>query len=363
MATIERRVTSDGTITFRAKVRLQGHPSQTASFDRITDAKKWATQTEAAIREGRHFTTAASKKHTVGDLVDEYIANVIPTKGSQASHQEAQLNWWKDCVGDYALAAVTPKLLAEHRDKLLAGATTRGDRRSPATVNRYIAALSHAYTHAIRELEWTTDNPVRRLAKPSEPAGRVRYLDDDERARLFDACRSSRSTALYPIVLIAISTGMRQAELLNLHWRLPPCPPDTGAWSVVDMVAGRITIHQSKNGERRSVPLPEQAIDELRKIEPTPGSTLVFPRSDDPSSPVSFRTAFDNAVKAAGVENFRFHDLRHCTASYLAMNGATTSELASVLGHKTLQMVKRYSHLSDDHVAGVLERMTSKVLG
>lgn len=277
MAVIDKREASDGTVTFRVRVRLRGHPLQTASFDRITDAKKWATQTEAAIRERRHFTTAASKKHTVGDLVDEYIANVIPTKGSQASHQEAQLNWWKDAIGDYALAVVTPKLLAECRDKLLAGATTRGDHRSPATVSRYIAALSHAYTHAIRELEWTTDNPVRRLAKPSEPAGRVRFLDDDERARLFDACRASRSTSLYPIVLIAISTGMRQAEILNFHWRTPPCPPDTGAWSVLDLTADRITIHQSKNGERRSVPLPDQAIAELRKIEPTPGSTLVFP--------------------------------------------------------------------------------------
>ena len=319
MATIERRETSDGTITFRAKVRLRVYPAQSASFDRITDAKKWATQTEAAIREGRHFPSTSAKKRTVADLVDEYIKTVIPTKGSQASHQQAQLEWWKDHIGDYALSAVTPKLLAEHRDKLLNSPTPRGDKRSPSTVNRYFAALSHAYTIAIKELEWTTDNPVRRVTKPSEPSGRVRYLDDDERERLFDACKRSREKFLFAYVLLAMSTGMRQAEVLNLHWKIPASPPETGAWGVVHADQSKIVIHQSKNGERRAVPLVGAAATELGKIAKQDDTTLVFPSATDPLKPMSMRTAFERAVQAAGIENFRYHDLRHCTASYLAV--------------------------------------------
>ena len=110
MSTIERRVTEDGTITFRAKVRLKGHPAQSASFNRITDAKKWAAQTEVAIREGRYFKTVEAKKHTLSDLIDRYIRSVIPTKGSQASNQQAQLMWWQDQIGEYALPLVTPAL-------------------------------------------------------------------------------------------------------------------------------------------------------------------------------------------------------------------------------------------------------------
>ena len=191
MAVIDKRETSDGTVTFRVRVRLKGYPVQTASFDGITDAKKWATQTEAAIREGRHFKTVESKKHTVADLIDRYIKHVLPTKGSQAENQRAQLLWWRGQIGGYALSLVTPALIAEQRDVLASGSTKQSATRSPSTVNRYLAALSHAFTLAVKEWGWMDENPLRKVSKPSEAAGRTRYLDNKERARLFDSCRQS----------------------------------------------------------------------------------------------------------------------------------------------------------------------------
>ena len=117
MAFIEKRIAKDGSGSYRAQVRLKGYPSQTANFDRKTDAKQWAADRESALRQGRLFKTA--KKHLVSDLIDSYIKHVIPNKGSQASHQQTPLRWWRDAIGAYAIDAVTPTLLAECRDTLM----------------------------------------------------------------------------------------------------------------------------------------------------------------------------------------------------------------------------------------------------
>jgi len=362
MATIERRVTNDGTITFRAKVRLKGYPAQSASFDRITDAKRWATQTEADIRASRHFKTVQAKKHTASELIDRYIKYELPKKGSQAANQKAQLLWWRNAIGPFSLAAITPALLAEQRDILANGSTQQSRVRSPSTVNRYLAALSHAFTLAINEWGWMDENPLRKVSKPSEAPGRTRYLDDDERHRLFEACRQSRQQLLYPCVLLAISTGMRQSEILNLHWKMPANPPKSGAWGVVHLDKSKIVLHQTKNKERRVVPLVGAAHTELSGMTQRDDTTMIF-SSIVPGHPIGMREAFTSALAKAGIENFRFHDLRHSCASYLAMNSASLAEIAEILGHKTLAMVKRYAHLSDSHVAGVLERMNRSVIG
>ena len=89
----------------------------------------------------------------------------------------------------------------------------------------------------------------------------------------------------------------------------------------------------------------------------------MFPSPNNPKQPISMRTSWNTAVRKAKIKDFRFHDLRHSTASYLAMNGASLLEIADILGHKTLQRVKRYGHLSEDHKADVLERMNKKVFG
>ena len=363
MATIIERIGIDGSKSYQVKIRLKGFPIQTCTFDRKTDAKNWATVTEAAIKEGRHFKTSTSKKHTVGDLIDEYIKNVIPKKGTQGPKQEAQLLWWDESIGPYSLSAVSPTLLAKQRDILLNGATSRCDHLSPATVRRYIAALSHAFTYAVRELEWLNENPIRKMEKPSEPKGRERYLKKDELERLLESCKTSRNQLLYPFVLLALSTGMRYSEIANLYRVMPNPEPIGTAWGVVELERSRIVLYQTKNDEKRVIPLAGRANDALTRVFVSGDSPLLFPSPKDDSRPLAFRTAFGNAAKAAAIDNFRFHDLRHTCASYLVMDGASLAEVAEILGHKTLQMVKRYAHLSDSHVAGVLEKMNERFIG
>jgi len=353
MASIEKRTTAtDGKTTYRVKVRLKGYPTQTATFHRLTDAKKWAQHTEAAIREGRHFKTAEAKKHTFAELIDRYIKFEIPKKGSQRDNQRAQLIWWRAEIGDYLLADVTPSLIAECRDKLATQSTHQSEKRSPSTVNRYLAALSHTFTVAVNEWGWLEDSPMRKVKKLKEPRGRVRFLNDNERTRLLDACRDSKSPELYLIVVLALSTGMRHQNILSLKWR------------DVDIHAGFLILHKTKNNERRRVSLAGHALDVLREHAKVRriDSDYLFPGSN-PSKPVDIRAAWNTALKRAAIDDFRFHDLRHSAASYLAMNGASLAEIAEILGLKTLQMVKRYAHLSESHTSTVVASMNEKIFG
>jgi len=167
VATIQERKSTDG-VKYRAMIRLKGYPAQTATFKRKTDAKRWITQTEAAIREGRHFKTSEAKRHTLNELIKRYIRDVLPTKPKSEKKQINQLKWWDEKLGAYTLADITPVKIAEVRDELLNGITYRGTQRSPATVNRYLAVLSHAFTVAVKEWGWVESNPLAKVRRPSD---------------------------------------------------------------------------------------------------------------------------------------------------------------------------------------------------
>ena len=354
MAAIEKRTSSDGVTSYRAKIRIKGFPMQTATFERITDAKKWAQSTEAAIKEGRHFKTAEAKRHTLAELIDRYTREVLPTKPNAVLKQSALLKWWKDALGAYSLAEVTPALIGGCRDKLLLGITARGTQRNPATVVRYLAALSVMLTHAVKEWGWLDDSPMRKVTKPKESRGRVRFLSDDERIRILKACKESKSPNLYPLVVLALSTGMRKGEIMKL------------TWADMDLNRGRAILHETKNGERRAVAITGHALELLKELGKVRriDSDLLFPaKKIKATKPININKPWKVAVQKAELHDFRFHDLRHSAASYLAMNGASLAEIAEVLGHKTLQMVKRYAHLSEGHTARVVESMNQKIFG
>ena len=237
MATIEKRETG-----YRAKVRLKGCPAQSATFERLTDARKWAQATETAIREGRYFTHSEAKKHTVADLVERFERDVAPHKGAQtAKDYVRQLRWWRERIGAHTLADMTPALISEQRDILARDIT-------PATVNRYLSALSVAAGVAVREWGWLESNPLVRVGRLKEPRGRVRFLSDDERGRLLEACKASSNRDLYPAVVLSLSTGARRMEILSARW------------SQVDFNRGTLTLHETKNGERRVLPLTGLAL-------------------------------------------------------------------------------------------------------
>lgn len=353
MAHIEERKTEDGKIKFRVQIRLKGFPQETETFDRKTDAKRWAQKTEAAMKEGRYFkTTTAAKKRTLSDLIDRYIKEILPRKPKNAHNTETQLNWWKQQMGHCLLLDVTPAIIGEHRDKLLEGKTPKGNIRSPTTVVRYLSALSHAFTIAVKEWGWLDDNPLRKVCKPQLPRGRVRFLDDEERARLLEACKASTNPFLYPVVTLALATGMRQGEMMNL------------SWDDVDFKKEKITLYETKNGDIRVVPLTGHVHAVLKALhgKRSQDTNLVFPGSK-PNKPIDLRFPWEQVIKKANITNFRFHDLRHCCASYLLMNKVPLPVIAEILGHKTYQMVKRYAHLSEDHKWQAIANMNKNIFG
>jgi len=197
------------------------------------------------------------------------------------------------------------------------------------------------------------ENPLRKVSKLKEPRGRVRYLSDEERELLLIACKESHNPDLYLTVILAMSTGGRRAEIWGLSWKC------------VDLKNGFITFEETKNDEPRSVPLTGHALEMMfersktRRIE----TNLVFPSRVDPQKSFDFRRPFQMALKAAQIEDFRWHDLRHCAASYLVMAGVDMRTVAEILGHKTLQMTQRYTHLSPEHLKDAVAKMNLKIFG
>lgn len=378
VARIQERKRKDGRSSFTATIRIKGHPIETATFARKTDAVQWAKETEVAIKNGKYFKVSESRKHTLAELIDRYIENVLPFKGideKERQRNETYLNWWKNKIGVYFLSDITPVLLAEYRDKLLKEPYTKFKRakkktedkkreeakkqeeekkereylRSNATVNRYMAALSTALTTATNEWGWLEENPMFKVKKKVEPRGRVRYLTVKEKERLLEACQNCSNKNLYIVVVLALTTGARLSEIMHLKWEN------------VDLKRKMIYFLDTKNDDRRSVPLSKKALEllnehsKVRKIN----TKYVFSGKKD-NKPVELKRRWEKAVEDAGLKDFRFHDLRHTAASYLAMNGATLMDLSHILGHKTLQMVKRYSHLTDQHTAKLIEKTSNK---
>lgn len=350
MATIDKRIGTNGKTTWRARVRVKGQ-TRVATFNRKTDANTWAGKTEADLKLGTHVPEAAQMRRTVAKMIERYIDEHLPSKrrNKDQANPKRHLEWWRDEIGSIQLGNLTPDLITTTRHKLTKGKTRTGEARTPGTCNRYLVSLAHCCAIATK-WGWLRDNPARKVEKLQEPKGRTRFLSDAERNALLDACKASTDPNIYLVVVLALSTGMRAGEIGNLKWEQ------------VDLARKRITLTDTKNNETRVIPLVGMAHDlmkaHIRRID-TP---YVF-AGRFKNRPATFRIAWEAAVQSANLDDFHFHDLRHTAASYLAMNGATLSELSEILGHKSLSMVKRYAHMTEQHTAKVVARMNRGMFG
>lgn len=368
MASIQRiKSALTGAISYRVQVRVKGRPAESETFPNRKEAEAWGASIESAIRDGKHFPHAAAKRTSFDALAKDYIATVLPEFDEYERNTRArQLTWWSEQFAGLNLTEITADRISKARDALAATPYKRGKprtdrkgvttppkeyKRSGATVNRYIATLSHMLSFAIKERRLIDRNPVADIARKKEARGRTRFLSDDERGALIEACDKSAWPALRTLVLLAITTGARRGELIGLRW------------ADVDLKASRALVRETKNGEQRTLPLAGKALEALRalKLQNSARSEYVFahPNGLPGTAYENFDDHWYTALDAAGIEGFRFHDLRHTTASMLAAQGASLLEIADVLGHKTLAMVKRYSHLVVDHKARVIEKLVA----
>jgi len=366
MATIRQRKTIKGKTKYQAIVRRKGAPEIVQTFGRKTDAKAWAEQIEAHIKVGRFLPQIEAEKHTVAEAIDRYLEEHL----SELSEREQwirkpRLKWWRKKIGMLSLASLTPAVIADTRDALMKGDGPSEEPVVGSTANRYLACLSAVLKLAVNDWGWLQENPARRITRKKESTGRVRFLgqQDDadregsgEQERLLKACEESDDPRLRPLVLCALVSGARQGELLGLRW------------SDVDLSADPpgAVLDETKNSDRRKIFFPGEAGLVLREMKKTPhinGFVFASKGKGKLNGKRYFpRKAWEIAVAAAQIEDFRFHDLRHSAASYLAMSGSSLAVIQTVLGHRAVQTTRRYAHIAEEHSAKAVEHMAEKFL-
>lgn len=346
MASIYKR--KDGK-SWRAVIRIKNHPTVCDHFDRKEEAEDWARDTERKIKLGQYSPNKAKEK-TVADLIDLYIKDVVTDHHKASKDSIRQLNYFRDTLGKYALAYITPELLLKERRKLLEIPTRHNTNLNPATINRYFSTLSGAFRFACKNLRWIDENPCINLLKLKSKPKERRILDEDEDIRLLQACRQSQSPYLYCIVLMALTTGARKSEILHL------------SWDVIDFDNRIAHIKDSKNGQPRRVGLVDSVIEELKKLYQCRDARkpLVF-ASKTAFGKIDIKKAWHAALKRANIENFVFHGLRHHFCSIGGELGASGTQLRAQLGHSSSRMTDHYSHLDANSTRFIGESIEKRI--
>ncbi len=324
---------------WRAQIRRKGYPTLTATFDTKLEAQQWAVQKEREIAEQspeRIRQRIRDRRFTLGDALHRYEREVLPSKSESARKREpSTLRLWRaeDLDGkplaDLPLIELDGQVLSR-----IVGQWTAEERLSANTIRLRLALLSFLYNVARKEWGMTElINPVPLIRKPRLPRGRDRRLVGDEEERLLKACETV-NPELADIVRFAIETAMRQGEILGM------------TWGCIDWKTHTVFLANTKNGESRVVPLSEVAEAVLERQQSRTGS------QKRPSYPVWsytanwFRESYANAVKNACIEGLTFHDLRHEATSRLVEKGLPIMTVQAITGHKSTQMLKRYTHIS-----------------
>jgi integrase len=346
MASIYKRKDGRG---WRAVIRIKNHPTVCDHFDRKEEAEDWAKETELKIKLGKYSPNKAKEK-TVANLIDLYIKDVVAEHHKASKDSIRQLKYFRDTLGEYALAYITPELLLKERRKLSEIPTRHNTKLNPATINRYFSILSGAFRFACKNLRWIDENPCINLLKLRSRPKERRILKEGEDILLLQACRQSQSSYLYCIVLMALTTGARKSEILNL------------AWDAIDFDNRIMHIKDSKNGQPRRVGLVYSVIAELKKLYQCRDARkpLVF-ASKTAFGKIDIKKAWHVALKRVNIENFVFHGLRHHFCSVGGELGASGTQLRAQLGHSSSRMTDHYSHLDANSTRFIGESIEKRI--
>lgn len=330
MASIDRRKNSDGTVTFMARVRVKKFKPVAKAFAKKGKAIEWAEalEKELKVQGKRGGVTEELSKLTIAGLIDQFREDPENKSLRYFSSLELLLAWWVNDCGATKVLELNVLILREARDRLRMG-------RKAATVNRHLSALRSAWNWGRSAGLVPQDHgwPTRLML--TEDNERQRYLSNDELSKLLATARA-QSTTMYAAVVVSIACGIRQGELLRLKW------------GDVDLKRQRLRILRTKTDEPRAVYLPLSACDALRSLttgEVDHAQHVFLLQSGEPLDKGRLGHRWNRIRASAKVADFRWHDLRHSCASFLAQKGATLLEIGSVLGHRSASVTRRYSHL------------------
>lgn len=298
---------------------------------------------------------------TVSQAINAYM---MAYQGRDATRAQ-RMDWWDAEIGHMRLDEVEQdhiyfalERLSGRNARYWAGRDADGKPifksknkpYAPATINRYAATIGALLTWCVKKRlppkGW--EHPCRGIERLPENNEIVRFLSDEERVNLLDACRQSKWPKLYLLVLMAITTGARRGELENLRW------------SAINFDRQEASIELTKNGDRKVLPLVPAVMSELNSFRKL-NDSLVFASSRCPDQPYNHVPVWTKALKQARIKKFRLHDLRHTCASYLAQNGATLLEIGDVLGQRQVSVTKRYSHLTTGHKTALVHRVLGDI--
>lgn len=320
MASIRKR----GDYQYQAEIRRKGFPRQVKTFESKTEAKAWISVLESEMVRGIFTDRAEVEQTTLKEALERYLIEVTPEKRGAAQETSLIRRWQKHALALRSLASLRSLDFAQYRDARLKLA-------KPNTVRLELALISNLYTVATREWSMPLVNPIQSIRKPKLPQGRDRRLEGDEEARLLaQAAKSNAAPWLGACIRLALETGMRAGELLSLEWQQ------------VNLDRAVIRLDRTKNGDARSVPLSLEAVKVLRDL-PRCISGKVIGAS---GWSCNLSHNFGRLCKKAGIEDLRFHDLRHEAASRLAPH-MPVQTLAKVMGWRVLQMAMRYYNPSE----------------
>ena len=328
MATITKRESSKSgkkNNQWQVKIRRAGYPSVSETFQTNKEAKIWAREIELEMDRGTFISRAEAEATTLKQALERYLAEITPSKkGSKAESNRINI-WMKHSLARRPLTKIHGVDMAKYRDQRIQ------DEKSPSTVRNELSIISHVYN--IAKTEWGMEgliNPIEHVRMPKQHKGRDRRLEGDEEKRLIE----SASTPLKEMIILAIETGMRMGEQLSM------------IWDMVDLKNRIVKLEDTKNGECRDIPLSSKAVKVLKGI-PRNIDGRVIPKIS--SSHISHN--FGALCKNLEIENLRFHDLRHEATSRFFEKGFNPMEVSAITGHKTLHMLKRYTHLKAEDLA------------
>lgn len=313
---------------WQVQIRRYGVKPETKTFPTRDEAKIWARLIESEIDRGIYVSRYEAEHVTFSELVHRYQKEVTPHKKS-ALREVSRLKCLDKFFGEFALARINSEMVARFRDKRLSL------NLSGATVVKDLNTLSHIIDTAIKEWGFYLHlNPVKNIRKPRVNNSRSRRLSYEEEIILLAKCRE-HSLMMESLVILAIETAMRLGEIINLKW------------NDIDITNRIVNIYETKNGEMRKIPLSNVSINTLKTLTKRLGSDKVFWKWKTVSS---FESSWQRLLAKSEIQNFRFHDLRHEATSRLFEKNLNMLEVSTITGHKTLQMLKRYTHLSIDKI-------------
>ncbi len=326
MPTIRKK----GDKQYHVQIRKRGYPTQTKTFTSLVAAEDWATVVESEMVRGVFVSRSEAEATFIKDVLSRFESDVLPTKRSEQS-DKSRIKTLTDAFGDYRMASLTSSQVAQFRDRRLKVVGPQSVIHELNLLNRVLKTASMDWGIAL-----PGGLPTAQVRKPIKPRGRDRRVPETEIANILNA---TESPELRTIIKIAVETGMRRNELASL------------TWDEIDLKKQTAHLPKTKTDVPRTVPLSKAAIKALKEFGIKKEGAVFELR------PESMSQAFERACEShrANIVGVRFHDLRHEATSRLFEKGLNVMEVAAITGHKTLDMLKRYTHLRAEDLAKKLK--------